>query len=234
MTSAHEDARTQLIPLAYKDPIDVFEVLSRTDVRRRAEAPSSSSVTDVSSISWGHLHEAIVRLTENVRASENWLDTTDQILHRIDQHATAVASKELFSDRISQFLRYDESISRSFLELAVSMLGSAHEAADDEQTEGEERVFGNAQYIQKLRYESALSDILSGANFQGSEPYVDQHGGLIVDYFRDSDRITLAFSAEDIQVLTYIKEQFANKVFTPIKTSQLDVRNFLDNLLLAT
>ena len=120
-----------------------------------------------------------------------------------------------------------------FFDLAVHILISTHEV-DPVQRSDDENVVGNAQYIQKLRYETALIDTFSSAGFQNSDPYVDQQGGLIVDYFRGPDRVTLVFSFEGVHVLTYVKDQFVERLFSPLDTSQLDVRNFLDNLLLAT
>ena len=70
--------------------------------------------------------------------------------------------------------------------------------------------------------------------FEKSDAYVDPKGGLVVDYFRNSDRITLVFSDESIQLLTHISGHFLDRIFSPVQTSQIEVRDFLDGLLLGT
>ena len=174
-----------------------------------------------------------MQFTENIKATEYWLDNFDNVLRRIDQHSTAVASKALFTDRISRYLKAEEDLNQTICDVAIKILSHSYEPALDIE-DREVEAMGGAQYFQKLRYEAVLGDTLLSSGFAKSDPYIDPKGGLVVDYFRNSDRITLVFSDESVQLLTHVSGQFLDKYFSPAQTSQIEVRDFLDGLLLGT
>ena len=84
----------------------------------------------------------------------------------------------------------------------------------------------------KVKYWTTINDILLDNHFKGPGYYLDQKGGLVVDYFRGNDRITLVFSDESVQLLTHVKGEFLDKLFSPAQSSRIAVRDFLDGLLI--
>ncbi len=79
-------------------------------------------------------------------------------------------------------------------------------------------------------YFAVLSSKLIPLGFTNSEMYIDSYHGHVVDYFYKNERITCIVSAEDVQILTYLRGEFGEKVFARTKQGKEDVSEYMSRL----
>ncbi len=88
--------------------------------------------------------------------------------------------------------------------------------------------------IPSLHPSSEFFVVLSGKllplGFTNSEMYIDSYQGDVVDYFHNSERITCIVSAEDIQILTYLRGEFDEEVFPRSKQGKEEISEYLNEL----
>lgn len=75
-----------------------------------------------------------------------------------------------------------------------------------------------------------LSGKLLPLGFANSDMYIDSYQGHIVDYFRKNERITCIVSAEDIQILTYLRGEFNEEIFSRTKQGKDEISEYLNGL----
>ncbi len=77
---------------------------------------------------------------------------------------------------------------------------------------------------------SNLSNYLIPLGFTRSETYTDPYDGKVVDFFFKQERITCIVSEEDIQILSYVRGSFSEKVFALTSQSKFDISEYMQNL----
>lgn len=245
MTTTSQPTPSGLVLVTYGgEPTGPVEANATTNIKTVFDASSGTATTADRLVSLKTFNdEAVLQFTKDAKATEAWLDTYESVLHRIDQHSSAVASKSLFTDRVSRYLNAEQDMFLSISELAAKLLYQSCFSKNDvdpastseiDEDDIEVKVDFRAHYLEKLRYEAIINDILLNNHFKGPSYYLDQKGGLVVDYFRGNDRITLVFGDESAQLLTHVKGEFLHKLFSPAQSSRIAVRDFLDGLLVGT
>ena len=77
---------------------------------------------------------------------------------------------------------------------------------------------------------AVLSSKLIPLGFTNSEMYSDSYHGRVMDYFYKKERITCIVSSEDVQVLTYLRGDFDDKVFARTKQGKEDIAEYMNGL----
>ena len=79
-------------------------------------------------------------------------------------------------------------------------------------------------------YFAVISSNLIPLGFTSSEMYSDSYHGRVIDYFYKNERITCIVSAEDVQILTYLRGEFDEKVFARTKQGKEDITEYMNGL----
>ena len=79
-------------------------------------------------------------------------------------------------------------------------------------------------------YYSILSSILLPRGFERTEMYIDQFNGHVVDFFSDEERITCIVSAEEIQILSFLKGEFGERMFERTKQTKTELDVYVIDL----
>ena len=79
-------------------------------------------------------------------------------------------------------------------------------------------------------YYSIVSSRLFPKGFEKTDLYVDQLNGHVVDYFLNEERITCIVSAEEIQILSFLNEEFGEQVFERTKQAKVKLEEYITRL----
>ena len=82
-----------------------------------------------------------------------------------------------------------------------------------------------------LEYFTIFSNCLRPRSFSTSDEYDDPLGGRVTDYFRDDERLTCIVSASHVQVLSFLRGTFQEKIFDRKATIKLSLVEYLEGLL---
>lgn len=135
-----------------------FEESPALSIERKTEPLSTASVTDISS---GYRHKnlsiLVSQVLEYVKSTELWLNKSDQIISRFDRHVTAVASKNLCTDSINQYIRDNDKIKRNINEIILLLM---FDASGEKSLKGDESdsLVTASQRLNRLRYDIVLKD----------------------------------------------------------------------------
>ena len=77
---------------------------------------------------------------------------------------------------------------------------------------------------------AVLSSKLIPLGFTDSEIYSDSYHGRVIDYFYEKERITCIVSSEHVQILTYLRGEFDEKVFARTKQGKEEISEYIDGL----
>lgn len=171
--------------------------------------------------------DSAVRCAEAVKS---YLVFAEQWKGKLDSHPTAVASRPLHVDEHQERFEQDEVILKTLSkELILSCFLASESLTGQLEFEG----LRNAElkYPLILQYRAALEEFLSAEKFMTTEIYADPFGGLVLDFIREAERITLILSDSQLQVLTYIGGHFDEAIFKHPKTAQIRTQRFLEKAL---
>ena len=79
-------------------------------------------------------------------------------------------------------------------------------------------------------YFELIFDTLKQLSFSKSDEYEDSLGGIVIDYFKDNERITCIVSSQRIQILSYIQGIFKEWISERIEINKRDIENYMENL----
>lgn len=90
------------------------------------------------------------------------------------------------------------------------------------------------RFLQQITYRELVPVVIAELqqhNFTGFHEYKDSLGGLTIDSFRESDRVTCVVATKYIQVLSHIKDVVQYEVFMTEDNKSAQAIAFLKNFL---
>ena len=85
--------------------------------------------------------------------------------------------------------------------------------------------------ISPEEYYSVLSSVLTPKGFERTEVYIDQFEGQVVDYFFNEERMTCIVSIEDVQILSFLRGRFGERLLKRTKGSVAELRVYVADLV---
>jgi hypothetical protein len=82
-----------------------------------------------------------------------------------------------------------------------------------------------------LRNQAAIVDVMTREGFDLKPSYTDKRGGVVVDFIRGSDRLTLVFTEESTQILSRLADKITEAALTGSRKNQVSLRRYVENLL---
>lgn len=146
----------------------------------------------------------------------------ETILNGLDREPTAVASRYLFAPKnwmTSEHITQDAGVVRiagPFFAPQAFSRGCRHRY--------------HLQGVM-LRNEITIDSMLRDAGFVQEDSYTDKFEGLVTDYRRGNDRITLVVTDTTTQVLCLINEKFNESLLKTSGGEQSDLKNYIKKIL---
>lgn len=137
-----------------------------------------------------------------------------------DEHATLAANKDLYRS----FHAISVMSNRSYQDAIQTLLGYSG-------PQKENLAVAQPQFSLLLQYKSVLDELFGKYAYQGSDPYTDTLGGLVIDYFHERNRVTVVLSSERAQVMTFVGNKVREKLFKTPATAIVSISTFLEEIL---
>jgi hypothetical protein len=137
-----------------------------------------------------------------------------------DEHAT-LAHKDIYRP----FHGAELTVNRSYQEAIQTLLGYTGPQKE------KHLAITPPQFSILLQYKSVLDELLGAHTYQGSDPYTDTLGGLVIDYFHERNRITVVLSSDRAHVLTFVGGEVREGLFKAPATAIVSISTFLEEIL---